>query len=218
MYKTLTNKIYFPDVNLVDEHGILAMGGDLSTERLLLAYRSGIFPWYNKGEPIVWYSPKNRMVLFPNEIKISKSMRKVLSKKEFSVTFNTNFEFVINACKQIRRKDQDGTWITDEMHQAYLNLHHLGYAKSIEVWKDNKIVGGLYGIDLGGVFCGESMFSSVSNASKVAFISLAKMDYKLIDCQVYNTHLASLGAREVSKNKFNSLLKKYIIYEFCNKG
>jgi len=208
MYKTLTNKIDFPDVNLVDEYGVLAIGGDLSVARLLLAYQSGIFPWYNAGEPIVWYSPENRMVLFPNEIRISKSMRKVLREKEFSITFNTNFEFVIDACKRIKRQDQDGTWITDEMHQAYLNLHYLGYAKSIEVWKDESIVGGLYGVDLGGVFCGESMFSLESNASKVAFISLANMGYELIDCQVYNEHLASLGAKEISKNKFIELLKE----------
>ena len=208
MYKILTNKIDFPDINLVDEYGVLAIGGDLSVARLLLAYQSGIFPWYNEGEPIVWYSPENRMVLFPNEIRISKSMRKVLREKEFSVTFNTNFEFVIDACKRIKRQGQGGTWITDEMHQAYLNLHHLGYAKSIEVWKEGRIVGGLYGVDLGHVFCGESMFSLESNASKVAFIHLSKMKYKLIDCQVYNEHLASLGAKEISKNKFIELLKE----------
>ena len=209
-YTVLNDHIVFPPIENADSQGVLAIGGDLSVERLLLAYRSGIFPWYNAGEPIVWYAPEQRMILVPDEVKISKSMRKLIRKGEFKITVNTNFEFVINACKNIKRKDQDGTWITDEMHQAYLKLYSLGYAKSIEVWKDGKIVGGLYGIDLGGVFCGESMFSTVSNASKIAFIHLAQMDYQFIDCQVYNSHLASMGAHEIPRAAFMKLLKKAI--------
>ncbi len=202
----------FPNVNLADENGILAIGGDLSIERLISAYKNGIFPWYNQGEPIIWYAPQKRMVLFPNEIKISKSMRKILQKELFTLTFNTNFKEIIHYCKTINRKNQNGTWITDEMEQAYLKLHQKGIAKSVEVWQNNTLVGGLYGIDLGNVFCGESMFSLVSNASKTAFITLAltlkKQNYSLIDCQVYNKHLASLGAREINRETFMKILKQ----------
>ena len=202
----------FPNVNLADENGILAIGGDLSVERLISAYKNGIFPWYNQGEPIIWYAPQKRMVLFPNEIKISKSMRKILQTKLFTVTFNTNFKEVIHHCKTINRKNQNGTWITDEMEQAYIQLHYKGIAKSVEVWQNNTLVGGLYGVDLGNVFCGESMFSLVSNASKTAFITLAlmleKQNYSLIDCQVYNKHLASLGAREINRETFMKILKQ----------
>ena len=202
----------FPNVNLADDNGILAIGGDLSVERLILAYKNGIFPWYNQGEPIIWYAPKKRMVLFPNEVKISKSMRKILKKELFTLTFNTNFKEVIHYCKSINRKNQNGTWITDEMEQAYIQLHYKGIAKSVEVWQNNTLVGGLYGVDLGNVFCGESMFSLVSNASKAAFISLAlmleKQNYSLIDCQVYNKHLASLGAREINRETFMKILKQ----------
>ena len=209
-YIVLSKKLVFPNVSLADADGVLAFGGDLSTERLLLAYQSGIFPWYNQGEPIVWYAPPKRMVLFPNEIKISKSMRSIIKKKRFQITINKAFEAVIANCRTIDRKDQDGTWITDEMHQAYINLHHLGYAKSIEVWDDDVLVGGLYGVSLGKVFCGESMFSKVSNASKLAFIHLATLDYELIDCQMYTDHLASLGAREIDRFNFSLLLAKFI--------
>ncbi len=210
----LTKKIAFPNTNQSNEDGLLAFGGDLSTERLLLAYKSGIFPWFNPGDPIVWYAPNDRMVLFPNEIKISKSMRKIIKNKKFAITFNQNFEAVISHCKNTYRKGQDGTWITNEMKQAYIKLHKLGVAKSVEVWLDNELVGGLYGIDLKTqnipVFCGESMFSLVSNASKTAFIFLAnkleKENYKLIDCQVYNEHLSSLGAREITKTQFEKYL------------
>jgi len=207
----LTNKIAFPNVNQTNEDDILAIGGDLSTERLLLAYKSGIFPWFNEGEPIIWYAPKDRMVLFPNELKVSKSMRQILRKDTFKITFNQHFEAVIHHCKNIYRADQGGTWITNEMEQAYIKLHKLGIAKSVEVWQNNKLVGGLYGIDLATVFCGESMFSLVSNASKVAFIylsqNLEKENYELIDCQVYNEHLASLGAREIPRDQFMNYLK-----------
>lgn len=207
----LTDKLEFPDLDTINEYGMLAIGGDLSIERLLLAYRNGIFPWYSDGEPIVWYSPDERMVLFPDELKISKSMRQLLNKDVFKVTYNQAFEEVILNCKNIARKDEFGTWITDEMQEAYLKLHKLGIVKSVEVWKGDELVGGLYGLEIGTIFCGESMFSKVSNASKVAFISLvtgrSRSDqsvskYKLIDCQIYNEHLASLGAREIDRTEF----------------
>jgi len=208
----LSEDLVFPPVNLANKDGLLAVGGDLSVERLLLAYKRGIFPWYNQGEPIVWYSPDPRMVLFPKNLKISKSMKQIIRKNQFRATFNQNFSEVIANCKNSYREGQGGTWITDEMEQAYLNLHKLGVAKSVEVWEGNELVGGLYGIDLGYIFCGESMFSKVSNASKFAFIylvqKLEKEHYKLIDCQVYNEHLASLGADEISRSVFLSYLKK----------
>ena len=168
----LSKDLVFPPVNLANKDGLLAVGGDLSTERLLLAYKSGIFPWYNQGEPIIWYSPNFRMVLFPKNLKISKSMKQIIRKNQFRATFNQNFPEVISNCKNSYREGQGGTWITDEMEQAYINMHKLGLAKSVEVWEGNELVGGLYGIDLGHVFCGESMFSKVSNASKFAFIPL----------------------------------------------
>ena len=206
----LGKEIIFPNVETASQQGIVAIGGDLSAARLILAYKSGIFPWYNEGEPIIWYSPDPRMVLFPDKLKISKSMYQVLRKNDFEITFNQNFTEVISQCKTWERKDQAGTWITDEMKIAYMKLHELGIAKSIEVWQNNELVGGLYGIDLGHVFCGESMFSKVSNASKVAFIHLTRKlkeeNYKLIDCQVYNEHLASLGAEEIPRAKFMEIL------------
>ncbi len=208
----LSKALVFPPVNLANEDGLLAVGGDLSAKRLLLAYESGIFPWYNQGEPIVWYSPNPRMVLFPENLKISKSMKQIIRKNKFRATFNQNFSEVISNCKNTYREGQGGTWITDEMEQAYINLHKLGMAKSVEVWEGNELVGGLYGIDLSHVFCGESMFSKKSNASKFAFIYLAqkleKENYKLIDCQIYNEHLASLGAEEISRLEFLTYLKK----------
>lgn len=207
----LSKELVFPSVHLANKDGLLAIGGDLSVERLQLAYESGIFPWYNQGEPIIWYSPNPRMVLFPSDLKISKSMKQVIRRGDFKITFNQNFSEVISNCKQIyRSSDQGETWITDEMQQAYIELHKKGIAKSVEVWQANELVGGLYGIDLGSVFCGESMFSKVSNASKVAFIymiqKLEKENYKLIDCQVYNNHLASLGADEISRDEFLKFL------------
>ncbi len=208
----LSKALVFPPVNLANEDGLLAVGGDLSAERLLLAYKNGIFPWYNQGEPIVWYSPDPRMVLFPKNLNISKSMKQIIRKNKFRATFNQNFSEVISNCKNSYREGQGGTWITDEMEQAYINLHKLGVAKSVEVWEGNELVGGLYGIDLGHVFCGESMFSKKSNASKFAFIylvqKLEKENYKLIDCQIYNEHLASLGAEEISRETFLTYLKK----------
>jgi len=202
----------FPPIELASEEGVIAIGGDLHPQRLLLGYRSGIFPWYNEGEPIVWYSPNPRMVLFPKEIKISKSMRKILKSDTFKVTFNQNFEEVIRHCKTVQRKGQEGTWITDDLEKSMIILHKKGWAKSVEVWQENTLVGGLYGIDLGILFCGESMFNLVSNASKVAYIALAekleKENYPLIDCQVYNDHLASLGAVEMERDTFKKYLPK----------
>lgn len=207
----LGKKIEFPDVELASPDGILAIGGDLSPERLLLAYQSGIFPWFSEGEPIVWYSPEKRMVLFPEELKVSKSMKQLIRKGNYRLTWNQNFEAVIKACQVSPRKDQDGTWITEEMRQAYIKLHELGHAKSIEVWREEELVGGLYGIDLGHVFCGESMFSRESNTSKLAFIHLVqklqKENYRLIDCQIYTAHLASLGAREIPRQEFTKMLR-----------
>jgi len=207
----LTNELYFPSVEDANTEGLLAVGGDLSPERLLLAYKSGIFPWFNEGSLILWWSPNPRMVLFPERIKISKSMRKVLKSEQFSLTKNTCFEAVMDQCAMVRREGQEGTWITNEMKEAYLDLHKMGYAKSYEVWENSKLVGGLYGIDLGHIFCGESMFSSVSNASKFAFILLAKElqkeNYGLIDCQLYTRHLESLGGEEISRAEFIEILK-----------
>tara|TARA_R110002074_G_scaffold340697_1_gene511180 strand:+ start:71 stop:727 length:657 start_codon:yes stop_codon:yes gene_type:complete len=215
----LSNKIEFPPNENTTKDGVIALGGDLSTERLLHAYHRGIFPWYSDGEPIVWHSPLERMVLFPEELKISKSMRQILNKGEFIITENKAFEEVIFHCKNTKRKDEFGTWITDEMEQAYINLHKIGVAKSIEVWqvtersqstaqRPTELVGGLYGLEIGDIFCGESMFSKVSNASKVAFIHLVQSEkYQLIDCQVYNEHLASLGAREIPRNEFLKFLE-----------
>lgn len=207
----LSKDLFFPPVSEADQEGILAIGGDLSPERLHLAYKNGIFPWFNEGDPIIWWSPDPRMVLFLDELTVSKSMRAVLNKNIFKVTFNKNFKDVISNCQKIKREGQNGTWISNEMIDAYCNLHDQGIAKSVEVWQDDVLVGGLYGIDLGHVFCGESMFSKVSNASKVAFIalveSLKEKKYKLLDCQVYNPHLESLGCREIDRQEFMSILK-----------
>jgi len=204
----LDRRIIFPNPSLAEEDGLLAVGGDLSTNRLLLAYQNGIFPWYNDDTPILWYSPHERFVLFPNELKVSKSMRQVLKSDRFRVTLDQNFADVIDACSSAGRKGQDGTWITDDMKQAYIRLHKEGHARSVEVWKDEKLVGGLYGVQVGEVFCGESMFSKVSNASKVALISLCNTDkYKLIDCQVYTEHLESMGARMISREEYLRILQ-----------
>ena len=207
----LTAASFFPPVSQANCDGILAIGGDLSSERLQLAYKSGIFPWFEQGEPIMWWSPNPRMVLFLDELVISKSMRSILNRNIFTVTFNQNFRDVISNCQNIKRDGQNGTWITNDMIEAYCKLHELGIAKSVEVWQDEKLVGGLYGIDLGHVFCGESMFSLVSNASKVAFIALVNQlktaNYKLLDCQVYNPHLESLGCREIDRTDFMEILK-----------
>ncbi len=207
----VNKNLFFPEVTQTHESGIIALGGDLSTERLLLAYRSGIFPWFEDGEPITWWAPDPRMVLFLHELKVSKSMRNILNRNEFKVTFNREFRQVINHCQIIKRQGQNGTWITDDMIEAYCELHAQNRAQSVEVWQNDQLVGGLYGVDLGHIFCGESMFSLVSNASKVAFITLVQHlqlhQYQLLDCQVYNEHLDSLGAREIPRTQFMQLLK-----------
>ena len=204
----LTDKIEFPDYKFTTKDGIIALGGDLSVERLIFAYKNGIFPWFSDDDPIVWYCPHQRMVLFPEDLKVSKSMRKIIKKNEFTITENTAFKEVIYNCKNINRNDGFGTWITEDMQQAYINLHKKGIAKSIEVWQNKKLVGGLYGLEINNIFCGESMFSKVSNVSKLAFIHLVKNNnYKIVDCQVYNDHLASLGAKEVDRELFFEILK-----------
>lgn len=207
----LSERLVFPDIHNADPNGVLAVGGDLSIERLTLAYRNGIFPWYAEGEPIVWYSPDPRMVLYPDDLRVSKSMHQFINSKKHRVTFNTAFASVISNCKSIDRskQGQSGTWITTEMQDAYIDLHKCGLAKSVEVWKDNELVGGLYGVEVGNIFCGESMFSKISNASKLAFITLVRQNkYALIDCQVYNPHLASLGAKEIGRDVFVGYLPK----------
>jgi leucyl/phenylalanyl-tRNA--protein transferase len=207
----LTAALSFPPVSQTNSTGILALGGDLSPERLQLAYTNGIFPWFEDGEPITWWSPNPRMVLFLDELIVSKSMRNILNRNIFKITFNQNFRDVISNCQKIKRDGQNGTWITNDMIEAYCKLNELGSAKSVEVWQEDELVGGLYGIDLGHVFCGESMFSTVSNASKVAFIALVNQlkaaNYKLLDCQVYNPHLESLGCREIERTDFMEILK-----------
>lgn len=204
----LSPKIEFPDVSLATKDGLLAIGGDLSVERLLLAYQSGIFPWFNDGEPILWWSPDPRFVLFPDNLRVSKSMKQLLRRDEFTVTVNTAFEEVINECSKAKRFGQPGTWITQTMIDAYIALHQKGFATSVEVWQDNELVGGLYGVDLGtGVFCGESMFSKVSNASKFGFIKfIQNSHYTLIDCQLHTNHLESLGAEDMAREEFLKFL------------
>ncbi len=204
----LDKRIVFPNPSLAEEDGLLAVGGDLSSHRLLLAYRNGIFPWYNDDTPILWYSPHERFVLFPDELKISKSMRRVLNSGRFRITFDQHFAEVIDACSTVGRKGQDGTWITAEMQNAYIRLHKEGHAHSVEVWEDEKLVGGLYGVRVGEVFCGESMFSKVSNTSKAALISLCNTGiYKLIDCQVYTEHLESQGAKMIGREEYLRILQ-----------
>lgn len=219
----LTDKVWFPSVAEVfsasesqeeslASDGLMAIGGDLSSERLLLAYNSGIFPWYEEGQPILWWCPDPRMVLFPEKFKVSKSLQRTILSDKFIVTFNTAFAEVIKNCAAVYREGQGGTWITKAMQQSYINLHQAGHALSVEVWLDDQLVGGLYGIDLGEkkIFCGESMFALVSDASKVGFYHLVErlktQNYKVIDCQIYTDHLYSLGAEEIPREEFLKLL------------
>ena len=204
----LDKRLIFPDPALAEPDGLLAVGGDLSPKRLMLAYQNGIFPWYSDDTPILWYSPHERFVLFPTDLKVSKSMRQVLRSGRFTVTKNGCFERVIEACSSVERVGQDGTWITADMKKAYINLHHLGFAHSIEVWEQNELVGGLYGVAVGEVFCGESMFSMVSNASKIALIDLCESGtYALIDSQVPTDHLKSMGARMINRKEYMAILQ-----------
>ncbi len=211
---TLSDRLSFPPPHLAIKEGLLAVGGDLSVERLLLAYRSGIFPWYAEGEPILWWSPDPRLVLYPEELRVSKSLRKVIRKGLFKITVDRDFEAVIQACAEVKRSYGEGTWITDEMKTAYCEFHRQGHAHSVEAWQNDTLVGGLYGISVGRAFFGESMFSRVSNASKVALAtfveSLQRLNFELIDCQVKTDHLIRFGAREVARNVFLAQLEKAI--------
>jgi leucyl/phenylalanyl-tRNA--protein transferase len=201
------HEISFPHPSLASNDGLLAIGGDLSPERLILAYSHGIFPWYSQGDPILWFAPHERCVIYADRLHVSKSMRKVLSNGLFTCTWNRRFDEVIHSCADIKRRGQDGTWITEEMQEAYMNLHQLGYAQSIEVWQNEELVGGMYGIRIGQIFCGESMFSKVANASKVALIWLLQHnDIKLLDCQMPNPHLMSLGAEMIPGDTFRKML------------
>ncbi|MFD0861025.1 leucyl/phenylalanyl-tRNA--protein transferase [Sungkyunkwania multivorans] len=207
----LTEKLEFPPPQSASPEGIVAVGGDLSPQRLMLAYHSGIFPWFEDDEVLLWWSPDPRMVLFPEQLKVSKSLRQVIRSKKFKVTFNKAFKEVVANCAMIDRPGQDSTWITKGVVDAYSELHNLGHAQSVEVWQEDELVGGVYGVDLGNIFCGESMFSKVSNASKVGFVylveKLKREKYKLIDCQVYTKHLESLGAKEIPRKEFLNVLK-----------
>ncbi|MDM8541123.1 leucyl/phenylalanyl-tRNA--protein transferase [Desulfococcaceae bacterium HSG9] len=207
----LSEKISFPPPRLAQSNGLLAVGGDLSVKRLLLAYRLGIFPWFSHDEPILWWSPDPRLVLYPNEFRISKSLKKIIRKKVFKITLDTAFPQVITECAYSRRRREEGTWITEEMIDAYCEVHEQGYAHSAEAWCDGELVGGLYGISLGRCFFGESMFTQVSNASKVAFTALTlflkKRAFEIIDCQVTTDHLMRFGAREIERKKFLAQLK-----------
>ena len=210
---TLNKNLWFPPVEEAMEDGLLAMGGDMGVDRLLLAYKQGIFPWYD-GEIPLWWSPDPRFVLYPDELKVSKSMEAIIKKGSFRFTTNTAFADVIRSCKKLERKGQDGTWITDELEMSFIALHQLGFAHSAEAWLDGELVGGLYGIRMGKLFFGESMFSKYSNASKFSFISyvreLQKEGVHLIDCQVYTEHLESLGAGMIARKDFTEILKEYV--------
>ncbi|MFT5871257.1 MAG: leucyl/phenylalanyl-tRNA--protein transferase [Clostridium sp.] len=206
----LPNDLVFPDPSLSEEDGLLAIEGDLSPERLFLAYSNGIFPWFSDGEPILWWSPDPRFVVYPSDVKISHSMKKVLKKNTYRISFDTCFRDVISNCSNVRK--ETGTWITNEMIEAYCSLHELGYAHSVETWHNDRLVGGLYGVSIGKCFFGESMFSTMDNASKVAFITLSKVleekNFVIIDCQVHTTHLESLGAVYISRDNFLEIVKK----------
>lgn len=200
----LNDTIEFPPLSEANNDGLLAVGGDLSSKRVLLAYQSGIFPWYEANQPLLWWAPNPRFVLYPSKLKVSKSSKRLLKSKKFEVSVNRNFKDVILACAKVKRQSQSGTWITDKMIDVYCELYQMGFAKSVEVWLDNKLVGGLYGVQFNeDLFCGESMFSYVSNASKIGFISFIQMSkFKLIDCQVHSSHLESLGAEKINRSDF----------------
>ena len=208
----LTRQLRFPPPELAEKDGLLAVGGDLSEKRLLLAYSMGIFPWYSEGFPILWWSPTPRLVLVPGEFTISRSLRQVIRKNLFTVTMDTAFERVIRECAAAPRKRDEGTWITEDMIGAYIRLHNSGYAHSVESWRGGELAGGLYGISLGKAFFGESMFSKANNASKVALAALVRQltawEFAFIDCQVATTHLASLGAAEVPRDEFMRMLHR----------
>jgi leucyl/phenylalanyl-tRNA--protein transferase len=205
----LSETIEFPPLDEANSEGLLAVGGDLSPERVLYAYQNGIFPWYESAQPVLWWAPDPRFVLYPHKLKVSKSTKQMMRNQSFEITINRNFKDVIEACANVKRNAQSGTWITDEMIQTYCDLHQRGIAKSVEVWQNKKLVGGLYGVELNDtIFCGESMFSYVSNASKIGFITFVQnSNYKLIDCQLHTNHLESLGAEPISRLEFMNYLK-----------
>lgn len=206
MFLLRPDDIRFPPVEFASPEGLLALGGDLSAARLLEAYRHGIFPWYSEGQPILWWSPDPRMVLFPEKLKVSRSLRKHLRRGRFTVSIDTRFREVVCACAAQRRRGQRGTWITPEMVEAYTHLHELGYAHCAETWQEGQLVGGLYGVALGGVFFGESMFSRATDASKVALVHLVRQlerwSFRLIDCQIATAHLAGMGAEPIRRQVF----------------
>ena len=206
----LTEKLIFPPAELAENNGLLAIGGDLSPERLLLAYRSGIFPWYSEGDPLLWWSPSPRLVIFPAEFKVPKRLSRLMRQEKYSVTMDIVFRQMITACADTDERHEKGTWITDEMIEAYCQLHDMGYAHSVEYWLDDELAGGLYGISLGGIFFGESMFSTQPNSSKIALVHLLKKmqewDFDLIDCQMKTEHLMQFGAREIPGTDFREIL------------
>lgn len=210
----LGESLLFPPPHYADPDGLLAVGGDLSCERLLLAYKSGIFPWYSEETPILWWSPDPRLVLFPEELKVSKSLRRVIRKQVFQVTLNRAFRQVMEQCAEVRREQGEGTWILPEMVDAYCRLRRLGYAHSVESWYEGELVGGLYGVAIGRAFFGESMFMRKTDASKVAFVHLVGLlqqwKYELIDCQMTTSHLQSFGAREISRKDFLARLRRAV--------
>lgn len=218
----LPPSLVFPNPEDADESGLLAVGGDLKEERLLLAYENGIFPWFDEGQPVLWWSPPERMVLYPNDFKLSKSLKQSLKNKGFELRVDTAFERVIHKCAKNPRSDQDGTWITEDIENAYSELHKLGYAHSFEIWQKNQLIGGLYGVSLGRAFFGESMFSEVSDASKAAFYYLTefakKHDFHFIDCQLHTDHLASLGANEIPRTQFLREMKTALAYPDLNQS
>lgn len=212
----LTDDLVFPPVHLATPEGLLAVGGDLSPERLLLAYQSGIFPWYSEGEPILWWSPDPRMVLYPDELKISRSLRKTIRSGRYRASMDTCFDQVIRSCGRTRIESGQGTWITAEMEKAYIRLHRLGCAHSVEIWHQEDLVGGLYGVSLGRCFFGESMFSTMNDASKVALVILSNhaisKQFDFIDCQMKTDHLTRLGAREITREDYLSQLRQTLQY------
>ncbi|MEM9676331.1 MAG: leucyl/phenylalanyl-tRNA--protein transferase [Bacteroidota bacterium] len=212
----LTSELVFPPVELAEDWGGLALGGDLSPRRLLLAYRSGIFPWYDEDQPIIWHAPDPRFVLFSHKLRIPRSLRPTLNQQKFTITYDTAFHEVIRQCQQTQRPGQPGTWITEEMLTAYCQLHELGYAHSVEAWKDGRLAGGLYGISLGRAFFGESMFTRENDASKVAFVAkvldLQEVGINLIDCQVHTPHLERFGAEEIPRSQYMQLLNEALSY------
>lgn len=218
----LTEDLIFPPPHLADDNGLLAVGGDLTAQRLLLAYKMGIFPWYSEEDPLLWWSPDPRLVIFPSKIKMSRSLKKTIRKERFKITLNRAFDEVIRSCAEVRIENGEETWIVDDMQKAYRMLHKMGFAHSVEAWMDGELAGGLYGVSIGRSFFGESMFSKVSDASKVAFAKFAgfleKNSFDIIDCQVRTDHLISLGAEEISRKRFLDIIEISVQKSFSFKN